>query len=70
VGIAEQEFGIDAQLPRALLGDGEHGWALIDASEPHATRVEGEVQPGADLELQGSPAGTRTNLPASAAQHN
>jgi hypothetical protein len=51
MSVAEPQFDINAQLPRTLPSDGDHGRAEIDAREPHVARVEGKVEPGADREL-------------------
>jgi hypothetical protein len=48
-------------LPGPGLGDAEHGRAEINPGQLHLSGIKGQVQAGADADLQGVPGGLRAD---------
>ncbi len=59
---------IHVQLPGPVSGDLEHRRAPFHAGQLHAGRVVGQVQPGADGDLQDRPAGPGADPVAAAGE--
>ena len=55
---------VHAEIARATARDGQHLRAQIDPHELHVAWIRGEVQPGADPELERAPTGHGTDRSA------
>src|SRR5262249_40595890 len=70
LGVADLQINVEVQLLRALFGDGEHGWAQIDAGERQVGRVMGEACAGPYTDFQGRTAGARTESGPAPTEHD